>query len=101
LDCAIRREMRSAYNSLVRIPDGMRPLGKPRRRWEDNSRMHDREIGWRGVNWTHIWVPRGGGGKDLLDIVTISLSRRALLQQVHTWISEHTRVYPKVSGLSR
>jgi hypothetical protein len=46
--------MRSAYNSLVRIPDGMRPLGKPRRRWEDNSRMHDREIGWRGVNWNHL-----------------------------------------------
>jgi hypothetical protein len=82
-------------------PEGKRPLGRPTRKCEDNIKMNLMEIGWRGVNWTHIWVPRGGGGKDLLDIVTISLSRRALLQQVHTWISEHTRVYPKVSGLSR
>jgi hypothetical protein len=31
--------MRNAYNILVREPEGKRPLGRPRHRWEDNIRM--------------------------------------------------------------
>jgi hypothetical protein len=33
------REVRSAYNILVGRPEGRRPLGRPRRRWEDNIKM--------------------------------------------------------------
>jgi hypothetical protein len=36
-------EMRNAYNILVGIPEGKRPFGRPRRRWE-NIRMDVREI---------------------------------------------------------
>jgi hypothetical protein len=32
-------EVRDAYNILVRRPEGRRPLGRPRRRWEDNIKM--------------------------------------------------------------
>jgi hypothetical protein len=32
-------EMRGAYNILVGRPEGRRPLGKPRRRWEDNIKI--------------------------------------------------------------
>jgi hypothetical protein len=32
-------EMRNACKMLVRKPEGKRPLGRPRRRWEDNIRM--------------------------------------------------------------
>jgi hypothetical protein len=32
-------------------PEGKRPLGRPRRRWEDNIRMNLREIGWGGMDW--------------------------------------------------
>jgi hypothetical protein len=32
-------EVRSAYNILVGRPEGRRPLGRPRRRWEDNIKM--------------------------------------------------------------
>jgi hypothetical protein len=32
-------------------PEGKRPLGRPRRRWEDGIRMDLREIGWGGVDW--------------------------------------------------
>jgi hypothetical protein len=32
-------EMRNAYKILVRIPEGKRPLGRPRCRWEVNIRM--------------------------------------------------------------
>jgi hypothetical protein len=51
--------MRNAYNNLVRKPEGERPLGRPRHRWEDNLRMDLRELGWEGVNWmclTHWWA---------------------------------------------
>jgi hypothetical protein len=34
------------YKVVVAKPEGKRPLGKPRRRWEDGIRMDLREIGW-------------------------------------------------------
>jgi hypothetical protein len=37
-------EVRNAHSILVGKPEGRRPLGKPRRRWEDNIRMDLREI---------------------------------------------------------
>jgi hypothetical protein len=36
-------EVRGAYYILVGRPDGRRPLGRPRRRWEDNIKMDLRE----------------------------------------------------------
>jgi hypothetical protein len=39
-------EKRKVYKVLVRKPEGRRPLGRPRRRWEDGIRMDLREIGW-------------------------------------------------------
>jgi hypothetical protein len=38
-------EKRNAYRILVGKPEGKRPLGRPRRRWEDNIRMDLSEIG--------------------------------------------------------
>jgi hypothetical protein len=38
-------EERGAYRVLVRRPEGKRPLGRPRRRWEDNIKLELREIG--------------------------------------------------------
>jgi len=37
-------EMRNSYNILVGKPEGKRPLGRPRRRWEDNIKMYLRKI---------------------------------------------------------
>jgi hypothetical protein len=36
---------------LIGRPEGKRPLGKPRGRWEDNIKMDLREIGIDGANW--------------------------------------------------
>jgi hypothetical protein len=36
--------MRGAYRMLVGKPEGRRPLGRPRRRWEDNIKMDLREV---------------------------------------------------------
>jgi hypothetical protein len=44
-------KMRGAYRALVGKPEGRRPLGRPRRRWEDNIKMDLREVGWGGVDW--------------------------------------------------
>jgi hypothetical protein len=35
-------------------PEGKRPLGRPRRRWEDNIKMDLREIGIDGANWIRL-----------------------------------------------
>jgi hypothetical protein len=43
-------EGRGAYRALVGRPEGKRPLGRPRRRWEDNIKMDLREIGIDGAN---------------------------------------------------
>jgi hypothetical protein len=44
-------EERKVYKVLVGKPEGQRPLGRPRRRWEDGIRMDLREIGLGGVDW--------------------------------------------------
>jgi hypothetical protein len=46
--------VRGAYNILVGRPEGMRPLGRPRRIWEDNIKMDLGEIGCGDVDWIHL-----------------------------------------------
>ena len=46
-------ERRGAYRALVGKPEGRRPLGRPRRRWEDNIKMDLREVGW-GMDWISL-----------------------------------------------
>jgi len=38
----------------VRKPKGKRPLGKPRRKWEDNIKMDLKEVGWGGMKWIEL-----------------------------------------------
>jgi len=47
-------EGRGVYRILVGRSEGKRPLGRPRRRWEDNIKMDLEEIGIDGANW--IWL---------------------------------------------
>ena len=42
---------RNAYRVLVGKPRGMRPSGRPRRRWEDNIKMVLREVGFDAGDW--------------------------------------------------
>jgi hypothetical protein len=52
-------EVRGAYNILVGRPEGRRPLGRPRHRWEDTIKMDLREIGFGGAEWIHLAQDRG------------------------------------------
>ena len=38
----------------MREPEGKRPLGKLRRRWEDNIKMDLQEVGCRSMNWIDL-----------------------------------------------
>jgi hypothetical protein len=53
---------RCAYRILVGRPEGRRPLGRPRRRWEDNINMYLQEVGWgawAGLIWLRIGTDGG------------------------------------------
>ena len=55
-------ERRSVYRVLVGKPEGKRPRGRPRRRWEDNIKMDLQEVKcgvWDGLSWFRIGT--GGG----------------------------------------
>jgi hypothetical protein len=58
----------SAYRIVVGNPEGKKPLGRPRRRWEDNTKIDLREIGW--------------GGMDLIDLAQYRDQWRALVNTV-------------------
>jgi hypothetical protein len=47
-------EGRVVYRVLVGRPEGKRPLGRPRSRWEDNIKMDLREIRIDGANWIRL-----------------------------------------------
>jgi hypothetical protein len=47
-------EMRGVYRVLVGIPEGKRPLGGPRCRWEGNIKTDLREMGCGGMDWIEL-----------------------------------------------
>jgi len=48
------REGRGVYRVLVEKPEGKRPLGRPRRRWEENIKMDLQEVECGGVEWIEL-----------------------------------------------
>jgi hypothetical protein len=53
-------DRRGAYSVLVGIPDGKRPLRRPRTKWKDNTKMNvqdllRREIGWNDLSHKVRW----------------------------------------------
>jgi hypothetical protein len=45
---------RGVYRVLVEKPERKRPLGIPRRRWEDDEKMDLQELGCRGMCWIDL-----------------------------------------------
>ena len=48
------------YRVLVGKPDGKRPRGRSRRRWEDNIKMDLQEVGFGGMDWIELAEDRDG-----------------------------------------
>jgi hypothetical protein len=61
-------ERRGVYRVLVGKPEGKRPFGRPRRRWEDNIKMDLQEV--------------GGGGGDSIELAQDRDRWRALVSTV-------------------
>ena len=47
-------DRRGAYRVLFGRPEGMRPLGRARRRWEGNIKMDLEDVGCEGVDWIDL-----------------------------------------------
>ena len=45
---------RSVYRVLVGKPEGKRPLGRPRLRWEDNIKLNHQDVGCGGMDWIEL-----------------------------------------------
>jgi hypothetical protein len=52
--CSTYGERRVAYKVLTGKPEGKRPLGRRRRRWEGNIKMDFQEVGWAGMDWIDL-----------------------------------------------
>ena len=63
-------EGRGVHRILVGKPEGKRPLGRPRRRWEDNIKMVLQEVGGSCGDWMELaqdrdrWVDACGYGEE-------------------------------------
>jgi len=57
-------ERKGVYRVLVEKAEGRIPLGKPKRRWEDNIKMDLQEVEW-GAWISLIWLRVGTGGEHL------------------------------------
>jgi hypothetical protein len=53
-ECSTHGEKRNVCRILVEKPKGERPLGRSRRRWENNVKMDLREIVWGGMDWIDL-----------------------------------------------
>jgi hypothetical protein len=47
-------QRRGVYRVLVGKPEGKRPLGRPKRRWEDNIEMDLQKVGWGDIAWNDM-----------------------------------------------
>ena len=47
-------ERRGIYTVLVGKPEGKRPLGRPRHKWEDNIKIDLQEVGCGGMDWIEL-----------------------------------------------
>ena len=57
--CSQNGTCRSVFKIVSGKPTGNRSLGRPRRRWEDNTRMDLEEIGINAGNWVELVQDRG------------------------------------------
>jgi hypothetical protein len=62
---------RGANRALEDKHEGRRPLGRPRRRWEDNIKMDLREVGWGGINWINLAQDRDRWRGDVNTVMNL------------------------------
>jgi hypothetical protein len=74
--------VRGAYDILVGRPEGRKPLGRPRRRWEDNIKMDLWEIVFGDMDWINLAQDRDRWRALVNTVMNLSFLRRTLLHGV-------------------
>jgi hypothetical protein len=62
---ALMGERRGVYRVLVGKPEGKRPIGRPRRRWEDNIKMDLQDVGCGSMDWIELTQDRDNAVMNL------------------------------------
>jgi hypothetical protein len=78
-------EKGNAYKILVGKPE--RPLGRPRRRWEDNNKMDLREISWDCMDWVDVAHDRDQWRALVNTVIKLQGSKKCweVLKWLHNW----------------
>jgi hypothetical protein len=64
-------EGRGVYRVLVRKPEGKRPLGRTRRRWEDNIKVDLQQVGCGGMDWIGLAQDRDRSQAVVIAVINI------------------------------
>jgi len=67
-------ERRGVYRVLVGKPEGKRPLGRPRHRWEDNIKMEIQEVGCGGMDWIELAQDRDRWRKVVTAVMNLRVA---------------------------
>jgi hypothetical protein len=86
-------ERRGAYRALVGKPDGRRPLGRPRRRWEDNIKMYPREVRWGSADWIDLAQDRDRWRALLYTVMNLRVAMSFLSSSGHFSFSGRTLLH--------
>jgi hypothetical protein len=72
--CSTYGEGSGMYRGLVGKPEGKRPLGRPRRRWEDNVKMDLDEVGCGCMDWINLAQDRDRWRAFVNEVINIRVS---------------------------
>jgi hypothetical protein len=72
---------------LARKPEGKRPIGRPRHRWEDNIKIDLRERGWDGMDWIDLAQDRDQWRALVNIVMDLGGSTKCweVLEWMHNW----------------
>jgi hypothetical protein len=72
--CSTNGEKLNEYKILVEKPEGKRPLGITRRKWEDNIKMDFRRVGWGDMDWLDLAQGRNQWRALVIMVVNLRVS---------------------------
>ncbi|KAJ4427685.1 hypothetical protein ANN_25334 [Periplaneta americana] len=85
-------ESRNAYRVLVGRPEGKRPLGRPRRTWEDNIKMDLKEVGYDDRDWINLAQDRD----QWRAYVRAAMNLRIISRSMSTFVSRKKSILSRL-----